>query len=66
MKEDDHLFIPSGMEDYTLLNTLLKNNYKIMFYPFVKYFVRSFPENIIEKGTSTKFNFEIEPIEPTQ
>lgn len=26
MKEDNHLFIPSGIEDYTLLNTLLKNN----------------------------------------
>ena len=42
---DDIQFVPSGMEDYLLLNSIRENKYKMMISPFVRYFVREFLSN---------------------
>jgi hypothetical protein len=40
--DDGHIFIPSGIEDYTYLNDATNKKYNIMISPHVTYFVRNY------------------------
>jgi len=54
-----HLFEPSGVEDFNFLDGARNKNYKIMVSPYIKYFVKTYKNNInYHLGTRSFINFE--------
>lgn len=51
--DDGHIFIPSGIEDYTYLSEAANKNYNIMISPHVTYFVRNY-DNIQYQDTGER------------